>query len=521
MLSFKQFIKFYLAEAIEKHFAHIGLDINNQKHKDMLDMFNKHSHSLTKKNPNQYKSLDELHAAVKPHLDKLEQDRAEEKEGKKAFETGDVKLIHHDPKTGVKVFKVHSSKGCVAVGGDTKWCVSHRESGDGAFKSYDPTGEHSYVIHTPEKGNLSKIGIIGLKPGENHGGNFQHKGNVTVSDQDWGMLRKKYNLDNVKELHGIRGLKNPEIQQENKIKSADLLDRIKMKSSENIEDDLKHAAKYGYLNADHVHHYGNDKGNVGLGFLADHSNDPEVHKAIVGHKNAGDDALTTVARKSDDPEMYKAIINHKNAGDDALTTVARKSDDPEFHKAIINHKNAGDYILTTVARKSDDPEMHKAIINHKNAGDVALGIVAYKSNDPEMHKAIINHKNAGDDTLGIVARKSDDPEMHKAIANHKNAGDYALNAIVYKSNDPEFHKAIINHKNAGDVALGIVARKSDDPEVHKAIINHKNAGGYALSAVADKSNDPEMHKAIANHKNAGDVALGIVARKSNDPEIHK
>ena len=527
MLRFKQFINSYLLEATISHFSHLGLDANNPEHKDMVDAYNSGLNSPENKitaKPNQIKTFDQLKSTVAPHIAKIEKKRKEDAEDREAFANKDAELVHHDTSTGLKVFKVRSGKGCAAVGGDTKWCVAHRETGNAAMRAYDPEGEHSYVIHTPEKGNLSKIGIIGVKPGQKHsdgvGGNFQDKGNNTVSDERWDMLRKKYNLDNVKSLHGIRGLKNPEIEKENKAKADDLLNKIKTAKTYDEKDavsrHLAHAAENGYLNAEHVHHFGNEEGDDGLQMLAYYSNDPEVHRALVKHKNAGQYTLPAVFDKQKyDPEVHKAIANHENAGDDILYSVADKSDDPEVHKAIANHENAGDNALAEVAEKSYDPEVHKAIVKHKNAGHYALREVASKSNDPEVHKAIVKHKNADDDVFASVAYNSNDPEVHKAIANHENADDDILYSVAKKSYDPEVHRAILKHKNAGPHALYSVADKSDDPEVHKAILKHKNATHNTLYSVAKKSDDPEVHRAILSHEKADGFVLDKVAEKYN------
>jgi len=204
MLKFIDFI----TEAKIEHFVHIGLNKDNPEHRDIVDAFNQSGSKLAKKNPNQYKSMDELKDAVSDKLSEIQTKKQHDKEDSEAMERGDAELVHHDPKTGLKVYKVKNQKGCTAVGKGTKWCVAKR--GGHTMRQYDSSGEHSYVIHTPEKGNLSRIGIIGMRPGEKHtdgeGGNFQDKGNNTVSDEDWNHMRKKYGLDKIHHLEGIRGI---------------------------------------------------------------------------------------------------------------------------------------------------------------------------------------------------------------------------------------------------------------------------------------------------------------------------
>jgi hypothetical protein len=326
MLRFKQFISQFLFEAKAEHFSHIGLDPNNPEHKDLVDAYNAgvNRDPNVPKNPNQIKTFDQLKTSVAPHFAAIQQKRKEDEEDKKAFENKDAELLHHDPETGLKVFKVRNARGCVAAGGGATGCVYDRESGQNAMDSYDPDGEHSHIIHTPEKGNLSRISIIGVKPRQKHisgqGGNFQDKGNNTVSDSDWEMIRKKYKLDSVKVLHGIRGLRHPDQAKKDQEEAKRLVNHMNDKELYKVANQSRYS-------------------------------DSEVHNAIANHPNAGFDALYTIAYKSDDPEVHKAIANHPNAGEDTLHDLANKSNDTEVHKAITNHPNTWSNTIHRIAKK--------------------------------------------------------------------------------------------------------------------------------------------------------------------------
>lgn len=465
MLRFKQYINYFLAEAKAEHFAHIGLDVSNPKHKDMLDMFNKYTHMMPKKNANQYKSLDELQDAVKPHLDELKKQRESEKEHQAAIKRGDAELVHHDPEKGIKVFKVRNQRGSCAVGKGTQWCVAQDPEGE-EMKRYDPTGNYSHVIHLDkEKGNLSRIGIIGVKPNKPHtsgmGGNFQDKGNNTVSDENWNRLKKKYDLDNVESLEGVRGIPLSEkTKQKIKGKGEDLSNKIK--NGTHKDEDLYHAIDHGYLKPKHI----KDLNGTDLNKIADKSDDPEIHKAIINHPKADNYILAKVGKKSKDTEIHKSIVNHPKAGDEALYSVFDRSDETD-----------------------NDPEIHKAIVNNPKASDNTLSSVAYVSKDPEIHKAILNHPETGGAALSYVAQNSNDPEIHKAIINHPNTDSYVLSGVASVSKDPEIHKAILNHPNADSVTLSHVAEKSDDQEVHKAILNHPKVGEETKKSLIKKQSD--------------------------------
>ena len=460
-----------LTEAKIEHFSHLGLDKDNPEHKDIVDAFNQSHQKLEKKNPNQYKTLSELKSAVSSKLGEIRQKRKEDAEDKEAFESGEAKLVHHDPKTGLKVYKVRSSKGCRAAGKEASgWCVNDKKTGDAAFQGYDPEGKHSYVIRTPEKGNLSHIGIIGVKPGQKHStghiGNFQDKGNKAVSDKDWEHMRKKYGLDGVKELHGIRGIHNEEAAKE-------------------LEEKRK------------------------------------AHMKLVSNPDTDLHTLHKIATESDDPKVHKAIAEHQNAHESTLQHIAYESNYPEVHKAIAENPNTHSTTLGDLSYRSNDPEVHKAIAENPNTSSIALSHIAWMSNYTKVHKAILQHKNADDRVLRNVAERTNDPEIHKAIAQHKNAGYDTKEISRIRLSMRKSHMKKISNPNTSGMDLDEIAQETDDPEIYKAIAKHKNTYGHTLFHIAAHSNDPEVHKAIVNHNNVHDDHLSILTDKSNDPDLLK
>lgn len=375
---------FNLMEANISHFSHLGLDPNNPEHKDMVDAYNNGLNAKENKisaKPNQIKTFDQLKNTVAPHVAAMQQKRKEDDEDKEAFANKEAELVHHDPSTGVKVFKVRSGKGCAAVGGDTKWCTADRATGEDAFKEYDPEEKHSYVIHTPEKGNLSKIGIIGVKPKQPHisglGGNFQDKGNNTVSDEDWDKVRKKYNLDSIKSLHGIRGLKHPEMEIEDKKRKQETLKTLKNKKLDGLS----------------------------LFDMAENSFHPEIHKAILNHENTDSDVMDAVIDNSSHPETHKAILNHPKVDEMHMEKISEKSHDPEVHKILSKHKNSTDKTLLNLIMKSDDPEVHREVSKHPNAYSGTLRELLSISKDPETIRSIAKHRNIENSTRNEALEK--------------------------------------------------------------------------------------------------------------------
>ena len=529
MLSFKQFIsEMYLTEATAKHFAHLNLDPNNPEHKDLIDAYNA-GHSSNDPNvprhPGQIKSIDQFKSAVSQHLEKIKQKRQEAEDDKRAFESGEANVIHHNPETGAKVIQVSTQAGSCAAGAPSTWCTGKRGSAD-MVKHYDPEGNHSFVFHFPNEKdkNLRTIGAYGKYKEGSNGTNFQNKENHTVPRDEWHRLDKEHGLDKIKHLKGVvRGIGITDAEKDQY--SKELTHNIKNGTASDA--DVKHASAVGYLTDQHKKDLVSNENTSARILHTLAVSDPEVHKSIINHTNVGDNTLSEIVKKSNDPEVHKSIINHPNVGDSALHEIVKKSNDKEIHKAILNHPNVGDSALSEIVKKSDDPEVHKSIINHPNVGDSALHEIASHSrsifgrNPKELDKVIVNHPKAKDMALSNIAAQSNDKEIHKAILAHPNAGRYAIENIAAQSNDKEIHKAILAHPEVEDYSLSEVARNSTDPEIHKAILAHPNAGRYALREVAEQSSDPEIHKAIAKHKNAGDSALLKVADKTYDPEIHK
>lgn len=511
ILRFKQFIKEnFLAEAKAEHFAHIGLDPQNPEHKDMVDAFNQSHQNLPKKNPNQYKSLDELKNAVGEKLSQIHQKRREDEEDRQAFEKGDAQLIHHNPENGVKVYKVKNQQGCAAVGSGTQWCTAQR--GGNMMGHYDPSGEHSYVIHTPEKGNLSRIGIIGVKPGkgiENGiAGNFQDKGNNTVNDEDWDMLRKKYKLDDVKEMSGIRGLYHPEAEKYKKEQAEKLAKEQKKQADELVKPHLN---------------------DIELSKLADeHSHNPEVHKAILNHPNAGEESMMTVAYRTKDPEVLKSMLKNGKTKEWTIDVAVENADknnysDPdknEIHNLAVEHPEINHSTVETISRQSNDPRVHSKILDLDPdlVNKHTLINIARRGNKT-LHNRLIDHDEADHDVYAHVADHSTDPDIHNKILEKSYPGYEALDGIARNSNDPEILRKILNRKDGpSSEGLSYIAEKLNDPEVDKRVIKHENVASHLLREISKRSKDIEVHRMISKHPEAWDDTLQHLAHSSRDPE---
>lgn len=256
MLSFKQFIYQFLTEAKIEDFNHLGLTSDNPEHQELVDAYNygkqkndpklpKHDNQIKKQIP----TIDHLYQLIQPHLENLRIEKQHKKEDEEAFRTGDVKLIHHDPEKGLKIFKVRNQKGSCAVSQGTKWCTAKKDE-PFSFGLYDQTGNDSYVIHLDkEPTNLSRIGIFGIKPFSSINKsrkNFQDKGNNFINDEDWNKIKEKYELHKIPELYGIR--KNFSSDQIENLKS-NLYKKI---DSDSINsNDISVASTNGYLDDSH------------------------------------------------------------------------------------------------------------------------------------------------------------------------------------------------------------------------------------------------------------------------------
>jgi len=519
MLTFKSFLREqYLIEATAKHFNHIDLDASNPEHKDLIDAYNR-GHSANDHNvprhPGQIRSIDQLKSAVHPHLQKIQQKHKEDIDDIKARTNGEANVVHHNPDTGATVTQVTNQAGSCAAGASSSWCTGRR--GVDMVHHYDPEGHKSFVFKFPKekKKHLRTIGAYGAYNGDTSDtANHQDAENHTVHPQEWHRLVKEHGLDKIKHLKG--SVRDIPITSDEKSKYAEeLTHHIKMSTTK--PEDLLHASANRYLTKAHKQALAtNSKTHTNI--LNALASDPETHKAILKHPNAGDNALDAVASNTNDPEIHKAILKHPKAGDGALADVARNTRDLEIHKAILKHPKAGDNALATVAYNTTE-EIHKAILKHPNAGDHVLSSVARNTTDPDIHKAILKHPNAGDNALSSVARNTTE-DIHKAIVKHPNAGDNALSSVASHTQDPDIHKAILKHPNAGDGALSSVAYNTRDPEIHKAILKHPKAGDNALATVAYNTRDPEIHKAILKHPKSDSYPIEHSINNIHDAGVH-
>jgi hypothetical protein len=447
MLNFKTYIS-VLSEATIKHFAHLGLDPENQEHKDLVDAYNS-GHSANDPNvprlPNQVKTVDQLRTSVKPHFEKIQQKRKEDSDDRKAFENGEAKVIHHNPETGAKVTKVTSQAGSCAAGASSTWCTGKRIGGPDMVKQYDTDEHGSYVFHFPKepKKHLRTIGAYGKwhEPEEDDDevDNFQDAENHTVPGHEWNRLVKEHGLDKIKHLKGVvRGIS---ISAKDKLNYAsELSDNIH--SGTATDEDVHHARVNNYLTDSHKHGLLSSSKNISgktLSGMAYNTKDPEIHKKIVEHPNADTNALTAVAKNTKDPEVHKKIVDHANVDTNALTAIAWNTKDPEVHKKIADHPRAGNYALGGVAYNAKDPEVHNKILEHPNADGYALAGVAWNTKDPEVHNKIVEHPNADGYALSGVAKNTKDPEMHKKILNHPQVAQATKDLIASKQPTNPYH----------------------------------------------------------------------------------
>ena len=380
MLSFKEFLnEMFLFEATGKHFSHIaGFDENNPEHQDLVHAFNQSGFPTN--HASRIKSMEELKDKVAPKLQAIHQSRAEEKEHQAAIARGDAELVHHDPEKGIKVFKVKNQAGGCAVGKGTKWCIANPNSKDDMVKHYDPEGNSSHVIHLDkEKGNLSRIAMIGVNYSTPHktgvGGSFQDKGNVTVSDSDWNHLRKKYKLDSIPALHGIRGIapsKEEKDQLEKNLTHTDPAVRIK-------------ALQHPDVTEAHITRALNMKGGEYV----------DVRHAAISHKNATAANIDKALNDDDFAIRWEAMRN-KNATA-ANIDKALNDDDPTVRSAAISNPNAtAQHIDKALSMKGDQYKgVRYYAISNKNATAEHID-KALEDEDPDVRWKAQFRKNNGD-----------------------------------------------------------------------------------------------------------------------------
>lgn len=186
LLTFTQYIKNVMLEAKLEHFVNLNLDSTNDIHQEMVRTFNNNKAKLDKKHPAQYKSVGDLSDALSPFMPPSEV-------------TGST-LVHHNKKTGAKVYHVHTSEASCSLGSPT-WCTSN-----GSFHKYDKGS--SFILHLPSehKRNMRKIGIFGdaIPKGEKASGLFQDAANKDIPDDEWEDVVRRHQLDKVGALDKVR-----------------------------------------------------------------------------------------------------------------------------------------------------------------------------------------------------------------------------------------------------------------------------------------------------------------------------
>jgi hypothetical protein len=433
MLRFKQLI----TEASAKHFAHIkDFDPeNNPDHKDILDAYN--SSGMPTHKASSIKTFQHLKDTVAPHYQKIKEKKELERKSQDAFDKGDVKLVHHDPETGLKVYKVHNENGAHAVGHDTEWCTAKKDATPkerkAAFNTYDKNGNDSHVIHTREKGNLSKIGIFGVNHFKPHtsgvGGNFQDKGNVTVDPDDWEHLKNKYKLHHVKALEGVRGLplSNETREKQKKEASEELTHHIDTYNKDyndrqknpnhsnfvshafnNLTKKLKTASENDILNHSHIknlshHHVYELSHDMNKPHELDMLHDyhaPYVRYNVANHRNTSSDTLHKMRNDKDEDVIHK-VMGHKNTRTNTLHDITNnKNHDPSVRvkaqeqiKDREEKRKQGDAFVSKLHTYPDDilPILHGHY--ERNKGDNV---------DEEEHHKEIHAKIAAEmDRRGI------------------------------------------------------------------------------------------------------------------------
>lgn len=243
MLSFKQYIQ--LTEAKVSHFAHIP-DFDPEQHKDLVSAYNELGKPTNQ--AHQIKTIEQFKNEVQQGLNRVKEKEEKEQTVNSAFKDGSVEKVYDNPKTNVAVYKPHNSNGCKAVqsGIIDSTCVfsPNKEYAQTKFESYDPSGQHSYVLHlNKEKDPMyQRIAIIGNYPGTFPSGkSFVDKGNNNIPDRIWERLKKEHGLDQIPALNGIRG-----IPLDKEHRSQELTNNL-IKGTFTA-DEISNAKEHGYWN---------------------------------------------------------------------------------------------------------------------------------------------------------------------------------------------------------------------------------------------------------------------------------
>lgn len=459
--------------------------------KETLTQFNKYRDKLSKKNINQYKSIEELRNSLRPLVGTAKSDVND-----KAVKEG-ADLVHSSP--NVKLYHVHTTEASRELGKGMPWCTSHRDDKYNMFDHYNKnSGGRFYIAHLKgEKAPYRKLGI-GVGTGE-----FQDENNTRISHEDLEELVKRNpELKKIPELQGVRVATTQDHNKhfdELSDNDSENLDHIKSLKNETIRKTLEDKTPPGIKDIEwepedeYSHHDSSLEGGLSQkkrtalkfakGDLLDdllQNGDKNVKRHLLQNSPNIESRHIDDAIDNEDPNITISALQNKNATPkhfDRVMNTARQPFRDEYNKLIARHPNATPEQLGTLIRAN------KTIHDRINAAEAAENPNA---KDEDVREYL--HSKIG--TLGGWS------ELHikqRIINNNHNLSPETLASLIEPDEHYLVRQSAAEHPNADHNVL-TKALEDTNPNVRAAAAQHPKIDGDALEKAL---NDPE-HRVVYN-----------------------
>lgn len=420
--------------------------------RNSLSHFDKHKAKLEKRDINQYKSLEELDDAVRPHIGTASTKREKAEQIKNA---GIEKVVGNDK---AQVYHVkNKDASCEVYGGGserggtgTNWCTAAR-SDRNMFESYNKRG-NLYTFHidgdakSPYQMHMSPEGkILETMDRHNHPasagelvnhvpelrGHPDFKGKHPIFDKPEDMAKKLHDYDNTEYVRSaLQGGSHLEPHQYEHLAKKAVEGALKSKDSaeyeqhKNVISALIHNKN---LSGGAIEHLLEQHAKSSQDDRSKMFSSPHLLNVLLGHNNLTDKAANTVLNgpnyDSDEARRHQhSIASNSNASGDIIDKLhnmnknAREPSDA-LSESIAIHRNASKEALTDLANHPRNYLVKSAALMHKTTPQEVL---AQHAANPVNHAALsLNPNTPAEDLRRIYSENKGKDYIYENLASNK------------------------------------------------------------------------------------------------------
>lgn len=462
---------------------------------ELLKSFERNKSKLSKKQIEQYKSVDELHQTVLPYIG----------QGLSAKEKGnrDTTILYSSPTMTIR--QHHTPESCRVAGGLPKnnrsgkdraaWCISaDNDSQQGYIDKYTHQGLHPIysIEHHHSDGTSSRHMMVAdtMLPSIFHN-DYYFGTSHSVQLKDESNSFPSESLDDYCK-------KYPELH------NTPIIDRFTKEGRDKIINDIIDCP-----NTKAIH----------VSYIAEHGNSTKKGELIeksLRHPNLDSIGLSHIihyAHRTNNHLLMDKALNHPNLGGDGIEYALHylRSNDYASHKHIIDK-----------------------IINHPSLNETSLEKMAnyaVQTKNKDLVDTIVNHrkfKNINGDALPSIAKHSLDTgnnHLFDVILNHKNLKPHNLDSIAFDTMDTKNNhliSKIIDHPAVNSGTLETINDYAVDNKNNKLLhrlLNNPKLNQYSLRKTImygiNTKDDSIVQKAL-NHPKLDDSILNMITKHTKN-----